>query len=184
MAFNTMHEVESTPNKETYNSLIYGYGRGGLTKEAEAVVLRMNAAWMERDTHSFTGLVEAYCQGGKYDNAVKAYVEMQKSRCSPSERTLEAVLCAYCMAELVDESREQFEEIRSARGAPSIMAYCMMLSLYAKLDRYHFLFYLSIDIWSVCAGPPFITRRQKNPLKCILMHREKNKQNKHTTYPS
>lgn len=158
MAFNTMHEVESTPNIETYNSLIYGYGRGGLIKEAEAVVLRMNAAWMERDTHSFTGLVEAYCQGGKYDDAVKAYVEMQKSRCSPSERTLEAILRAYCMAELVDESREQFEEIRSARGAPSIMAYCMMLSLYAKLDRYHF-FVLSLYcmIYGVCVlVHPFI----------------------------
>ncbi|PPD74023.1 hypothetical protein GOBAR_DD29045 [Gossypium barbadense] len=38
VAFNTMNEVESKPTIETYNSLLQTFARGGLHKEAEAIL--------------------------------------------------------------------------------------------------------------------------------------------------
>ncbi|KAJ0988239.1 hypothetical protein J5N97_006595 [Dioscorea zingiberensis] len=136
VAFNTMHEIGSMPTIETYSSLLHTFARGGLFKEAQAILTRMNNAGIHRNEDSFHGLIEAFCQGGQFEDAVKVYVEMQKSRCNPNEQTLEAVLNVYCSAGLVDESKEQFQAIQSLGIMPSIMAYCWMLSAYAKNDRW------------------------------------------------
>ncbi|KAJ6804212.1 pentatricopeptide repeat-containing protein-like, chloroplastic [Iris pallida] len=136
VAFNTMHEIGSLPTIDTYNSLLFAFARGGLFKEAEAILMRMNGKGIQRNTGSFNGLIEAYCHGGQFEDAVKAYVEMQKSRCDADEWTLEEVLNVYSVAGLVEESKEQFQEIVSAGVLPSVMAYCMLLSVYARNDRW------------------------------------------------
>jgi pentatricopeptide repeat protein len=131
-----MTEIGSLPTIETYNSLANVFAKGGLFQEAEAVFSRMtNSAGIQKNKDSFDALIEAYCQGAQSDDAVKAYMEMRKSRFNPDERSLEGVLNAYCIAGVIDESKEQFEEIKSDMTVPSIIAYCMMLSLYARNDR-------------------------------------------------
>lgn len=132
-----MTEIGSLPTIETYNSLANVFAKGGLFREAESVFSRMtNSAGIQKSKDSYDALIEAYCQGSQLDDAVKAYMEMRKSRFNPDERSLEGVLNAYCIAGVIDESKEQFEEIRSNMTVPSIIAYCMMLSLYARNDRY------------------------------------------------
>jgi len=136
VAFNMMTEIGSLPTIETYNALANAYARGGLFQEAEAIFSRMtNNAGIQKNKDSFDALIEAYCQGAQLDDAVKAYMEMRKSRFNPDERSLEGVLNAYCIAGVIDESKEQFEELQSSVTVPSIIAYCMMLSLYARNDR-------------------------------------------------
>ncbi|KAE8794036.1 pentatricopeptide repeat-containing protein [Hordeum vulgare] len=137
VAFNMMTEIGSLPTIETYNSLANVFAKGGLFREAESVFSRMtNSAGIQKSKDSYDALIEAYCQGSQLDDAVKAYMEMRKSRFNPDERSLEGVLNAYCIAGVIDESKEQFEEIRSNMAVPSIIAYCMMLSLYARNDRW------------------------------------------------
>ncbi|KAG8098809.1 hypothetical protein GUJ93_ZPchr0013g37425 [Zizania palustris] len=137
VAFNMMTEIGSLPTIETYNSLANVFAKGGLFQEAEAIFSRMtNNAGIQKDKDSFDALIEAYCQGAQLDDAVKAYMEMRKSRFNPDERSLEGVLNAYCIAGVIDESKEQFEELQSMVTIPSIIAYCMMLSLYARNDRW------------------------------------------------
>ncbi|XP_020148765.1 uncharacterized protein [Aegilops tauschii subsp. strangulata] len=137
VAFNMMTEIGSLPTIETYNSLANVFAKGGLFREAESVFSRMtNSAGIQKSKDSYDALIEAYCQGSQLDDAVKAYMEMRKSRFNPDERSLEGVLNAYCIAGVIDESKEQFEEIRSNMTVPSIIAYCMMLSLYARNDRW------------------------------------------------
>ncbi len=131
-----MTEIGSLPTIETYNALANAFAKGGLFQEAEAIFSRMtNNAAIQKDKDSFDALIEAYCQGAQLDDAVKAYMEMRKSRFNPDERSLEGVLNAYCIAGVIDESKEQFEELQSMVTVPSIIAYCMMLSLYARNDR-------------------------------------------------
>uniref|UniRef100_A0ACD6A7T4 Uncharacterized protein n=1 Tax=Avena sativa TaxID=4498 RepID=A0ACD6A7T4_AVESA len=137
VAFNMMTEIGSLPTIETYNSLANVFAKGGLFQEAEAVFLRMtNGAGIQKNKDSFDALIEAYCQGAQLDDAIKAYMEMRKSRFNPNERSLEGVLNAYCIAGVIDESKEQFEEIKTDMTVPSIIAYCMMLSLYARNDSW------------------------------------------------
>lgn len=137
VAFNMMTEIGSLPTIETYNALANAYAKGGLFQEAEAIFSRMsNNAGVQKNKDSFDALIEAYCQGAQLDDAVKAYMEMRKSRFNPDERSLEGVLNAYCIAGVIDESKEQFEELQSSVTVPSIVAYCMMLSLYARNDRW------------------------------------------------
>ncbi|CAL4945193.1 unnamed protein product [Urochloa decumbens] len=135
VAFNMMTEIDSLPTIEAYNALANAYAKGGLFQEAEAIFSRMtNNAGIQKNKDSFDALIEAYCQGSQLDDAVKAYMEMRKSRFNPDGRSLEGVLNAYCIAGVVDESKEQFEELQSSVTLPSIIAYCMMLSLYARND--------------------------------------------------
>uniref|UniRef100_A0A1D1ZB86 Pentatricopeptide repeat-containing protein At1g74850, chloroplastic n=2 Tax=Anthurium amnicola TaxID=1678845 RepID=A0A1D1ZB86_9ARAE len=136
VAFNTMHEIGSLPTIETYNSLVHMFARGGLFKEAHAILTRMDGTGIQRNEDSFNGLIEAFCQGGQFEEALKVYVEMQKTRCKPNEQTLERVLNVYCSAGLAEESREQFLEIQSLGFVPSVIAYCLLLSVYAKNDRW------------------------------------------------
>ncbi|KAF0912268.1 hypothetical protein E2562_013951 [Oryza meyeriana var. granulata] len=137
VAFNMMTEIGSLPTIGTYNTLANAFAKGGLFQEAEAIFSRMtNNAAIQKDKDSFDALIEAYCQGAQLDDAVKAYMEMRKSRFNPDERSLEGVLNAYCIAGVIDESKEQFEELQSMVTVPSIIAYCMMLSLYARNDRW------------------------------------------------
>ncbi|XP_066365044.1 pentatricopeptide repeat-containing protein At1g74850, chloroplastic-like isoform X1 [Miscanthus floridulus] len=137
VAFNMMTEIGSLPTLETYNALAFAYARGGLFQEAEAIFSRMsNNAGIQKNKDSFDALIEAYCQGAQLDDAVKAYMDMRKSRFNPDERSLEGVLNAYCIAGVIDESKEQFEELQSSVTVPSTIAYCMMLSLYARNDRW------------------------------------------------
>uniref|UniRef100_A0ACD5WFG3 Uncharacterized protein n=1 Tax=Avena sativa TaxID=4498 RepID=A0ACD5WFG3_AVESA len=137
VAFNMMTEIGSLPTIETYNSLANVFAKGGLFQEAEAVFSRMtNSAGIQKNKDSFDALIEAYCQGAQLDDAIKAYMEMRKSRFNPDERSLEGVLNAYCIAGVIDESKEQFEEIKTDMTVPSIIAYCMMLSLYARNDSW------------------------------------------------
>lgn len=136
VAFNMMTEIGSLPTLETYNVLANAYAKGGLFQEVEAIFSRMiNNAGIQKNKDSYDALIEAYCQGAQLDYAVKAYMEMRKSRFNPDERSLEGVLNAYCIAGVLDESKEQFEELQSSMTEPSIIAYCMMLSLYARNDR-------------------------------------------------
>ncbi|XP_078431088.1 plastid transcriptionally active 2 isoform X2 [Wolffia australiana] len=136
VAFNTMHEVGSLPSLETYNSMTHTFARGGLFTEARAIVSRMDDAGIQRDGSTFNGLIEAFCQGGQFEEALKAYVEMQDARFKPDEQTLERVMNVYCSAGLIEESRELFSEIQSLGSVPSVIAYCLLLSVYAKNDRW------------------------------------------------
>ncbi|KAJ7956304.1 Pentatricopeptide repeat-containing protein [Quillaja saponaria] len=136
VAFNTMNELGSLPTVETYNSLIHAFARGGMYKESEAILSRMVESGGSRNVDSFNGRIDAFRQGGRFEEAVKAYIEMERERCDPNEQTLEAVLSVYCFAGLVDESEEQFHEIKDTGILPSVMCYCMMLALYAKIERW------------------------------------------------
>lgn len=136
VAFNTMNEVDSNPTIETFNSLIHTFARGGLYKECEAILWRMGDSGIPRNRDAYNGAIEGFRQGGQFEEAIKTYVDMEKARCDPDERTLEAVLSVYCFANLVDECEEQFREIKELGILPSVMCYCMMLSVYAKADRW------------------------------------------------
>ncbi|CAH1423366.1 unnamed protein product [Lactuca virosa] len=163
--FNDMVDEKIDPNMETYEGLIVSCGKGGLHEDAKRILLHMRENGLVPSSKAYTGIIEAYGQaalyeealvtfntmneldtfngvieafrqGGQFEDAIKAYVDMEKAKCNPDERTLEAVLSVYCFAGLVDESEEQFEEIEKMVELPSVMSYCMMLSIYAKSERW------------------------------------------------
>ena len=142
VAFNTMNEIGSFPTIETYNSLVHMFARGGLFTEARAIVTRMGDSGIQRDETTYSGLIEAFCQGGQFEEALKAYLEMQDSRIKPGDQTLERVMDVYSSAGLIEESRELFSEIQSLGAVPSVIAYCLLLSVYAKNDRWVFPFFI------------------------------------------
>lgn len=136
VAFNTMNEIGSTPTLDTYNAMLHMFAAGGLFKECQSVLDRIFDAEFDKNVDTYNCMIECYCQAGLFEESVKVYAEMQDYRCPPNKRTLEALLKVSCTAGLVDESRERFLEIKSLGITPSIISYCLLLSLYAKNDRW------------------------------------------------
>lgn len=74
VAFNTRNELESKPTIEISKSLLHTFARGGLYKEYEAILLRIDESGVAWNRDSFYAMIEVFRQGGQFEEAIKAYI--------------------------------------------------------------------------------------------------------------
>ncbi|KAJ7517434.1 hypothetical protein O6H91_21G024400 [Diphasiastrum complanatum] len=136
VAFDSMAEVDCKPDRETYNALLEAYSRGGLLKEARSTFWSMHKAGFSANVWTFNSLIEVYSKAGLFGDAAQFFQDMKKAKHTPNQETHEALLRAYCMAGLYDESLAQFIEMKEGGVIPKVSAYCLMLSISARRNRW------------------------------------------------
>lgn len=109
---------------------------GGLYCEAGSAYLTMSDAGLPADVSTYNSLIEAFARGGLFDDAIEVSRDMEEARCPPNRLTYEALMGVYCAAGLFDEAKAQFLDLKVGGGVPSVDAYCLMLSVCARRNRY------------------------------------------------
>jgi len=135
-AFHSMEETGCKPDQGTFNALIEVYAAGGLYCEAGGAFETMFDGGLPANASTFNALIEAYGRGGLFDDAVEVYRDMEEARCAANQQTYEALLVVYCTAGLFDEAKAQFLEMKVGGRVPTVSAYCLMLSICARRNRW------------------------------------------------
>lgn len=135
-AFNSLKESGCEIDQDTYNALIGAFAGGGLYCEAGSAYLTMSDAGLSADVSTYNLLIEAFGRGGLFDDAIEVSRDMEEARCPPNRLTYEALMGVYCTAGLFDEAKAQFLDLKVGDGMPSVDAYCLMLSVCARRNRW------------------------------------------------
>lgn len=128
---------------------------GGLYCEAGSAYLNMSEGGIPADVSTYNSLIEAFGRGGLFDDAIEVSRDMEEARCPPNRHTYETLMGVYCTAGLFDEAKAQFLDLKVGGGLPSVDAYCLMLSVCARRNRYFlssFFVFSKFGIFNVLLG--------------------------------
>ncbi|KAK0593252.1 hypothetical protein LWI29_033616 [Acer saccharum] len=130
-----MAEKGISPNLETHNTLIYGYGRMGLFDRCFQILEEMEYHGMKPNVVSYGSLINCLCKDGKLLEAEIVLRDMEDRWVSPNTQIYNMLIDGTCSVGRIKDAFKFFDEMVESKIAPTLVTYNVLINGLCKKTR-------------------------------------------------
>lgn len=134
--FDSMQELQMHPGVVSYCSLMTGYAKHRLVKEAFEVFEAMLSEGIKPTLVAYNILIHACAKSGlRINRAVQLYAQMKENEVEPDGITFNSMINACVRGGLLEEALLVFQEMKDSDCSPNVVTYSILIDALGKNGR-------------------------------------------------
>lgn len=117
----------------SFHTLLSGYAKAGLYREAEQVLTHMEMAGMKAELYTYTILIQAYANSKQPGRAMSIYARMKDNNIEPDQAVFQMMLDAFSKAGLVEFAERVVHAMRSHGYEANAYTMVELIHLYCRV---------------------------------------------------
>ena len=135
--FKDLDESIVSPDIYTYNGVIDAYGKNGMIKEMESVLLRMKSKQCRDcrpDVITFNILIDSYGRKQTFDKMEQVFKSLLRSKERPTHPTFNSMITNYGKARLQEKAESVLGKMEELGFKPNYVTQECLIMMYAHCD--------------------------------------------------
>ncbi|KAJ4954083.1 hypothetical protein NE237_030915 [Protea cynaroides] len=120
------------PGLVGYNTMIKGYCKFGMMKDAISCIGRMRERHIFPDAFTYSTIVDGYVKQDDMDGALRAFRNMMQQRCKPNVVTYSSLINGFCRKGESHRAVGLFREMQSCGLTPNVVTYSVLIGHFCK----------------------------------------------------
>lgn len=119
----------------SYHTLLSGYAKTGLYKQAEQVLTYMEMAGIKAELYTYTILIQAYANSKQPGRAMAIYSRLKDNNIEPDQAVFQMMLDAFSKAGLVEFAERVVHAMRSHGYEANAYTMVELIHLYCRVSE-------------------------------------------------